>query len=138
MPRTGLPGFWQFMYRVSTLTYLVGGLLSSGLSGNDVNCSDLELLRFESPANMTCSEYMAPYMEQAGGRLVDGGGDLCQFCPLRSTDDYLDSVEIYYHNRWRDFGLQFAYIAFNIIAALGIYYLARVPKSGGLFGRKKK
>lgn len=138
MPRSGLPGFWTFLYRVSPLTYLVSGMLSAGLNNNDITCTDLELLRFEAPSNMSCAEYMAPYMEQAGGRLVDGGGDLCQFCPMASTNDYLNTVEIYYSDRWRNFGLQFAYIAFNIIAAVGIYWLARVPKSGGgLFKRRK-
>jgi ATP-binding cassette subfamily G (WHITE) protein 2 (PDR) len=137
MPLSGLPTFWTFAYRVSPLTYLVSGMLSAGLSHNHITCSDLELLRFEAPSNMSCAEYLAPYMSQAGGQLVEGGGDLCQYCPLATTDAYLDTVEIFYDDRWRNFGLQFAYIAFNIIAALGIYWLARVPKNGGLFKSRK-
>lgn len=33
-----------------------------------------------------------------------------------------------YSNRWRDFGILFAYIIFNIFMAVFLYWLVRVPK----------
>lgn len=41
--------------------------------------------------------------------------------------------ECWYANRWRDFGLLWAYVVFNIIAAVGIYWLARVVRTFRLF-----
>lgn len=53
-----------------------------------------------------------------------------------------------YSTRWRNYGLGFAYIVFNICAAVLLYYLLRVRKWGGvrerlapvlgLFKRKKE
>ncbi|KXH62111.1 hypothetical protein CSAL01_09966 [Colletotrichum salicis] len=108
VPVNALPSFWKFMYRVSPLTYLVEGLLSTGLAQNKVECSQLELLQF-SPANgTTCG---------------DGA-----FCPLATTDAFLATTSTSYGKRWRSYGLMWFYIIFNLFAALSLYWLARVPK----------
>ncbi|KAL2884521.1 Multidrug resistance protein [Colletotrichum sp. CLE4] len=129
VPVNALPGFWKFMYRVSPLTYLVEGLLSTGLAHNKVECSQLELLQF-SPANGTsCGDYMAPYMQMAGGNVFNPNStDVCQFCPLATTDAFLATTSTSYGRRWRSYGLMWVYIIFNLFAALSLYWLARVPK----------
>ena len=33
-----------------------------------------------------------------------------------------------YDTRWRNFGILWAFIIFNMFAAIGLYWLARVPK----------
>jgi len=129
VPMDSLPGFWKFMYRVSPLTYLVDGLISTGLAHNDVKCSQIEFLHFAAPQNMTCGEYMEPFMELAGGRLLDPGStDACQFCTLATTDAFLASTSTSYDKRWRNYGIMWAYIVFNLFAALALYWLIRVPK----------
>lgn len=118
------------MYRVSPLTYLVGGLMASGISGQDIHCSDLELLRFQPPENATCGKYMVEHIQRFGGRVLDESATgNCEYCTFSTTDAYLGMVEIYYDERWRNLGFQFGYILFNIAAAMVIYWLARVPKS---------
>ncbi|KAJ9156438.1 Multidrug resistance protein cdr1 [Pleurostoma richardsiae] len=127
--KDALPGFWIFMYRVSPLTYLIGGLLSTGVGQHAVECSSIELLRFQPPAGLTCGEYMAPYMQLAGGSVYNPNAtDTCEFCSLATTDAFLASVNVFYSERWRDFGLMWVYVAFNLAAALFFYWLARVPK----------
>jgi ABC-type multidrug transport system permease subunit len=119
------------MYRVSPLTYLVGGMLSTGVAQIAVSCSDLEVLHFLPPqsANLTCGEYMAPYQQLAGGTVLNPNStQACEFCPLAQTDAFLASVDIFYSDRWRNYGLMWAYIVFNVFAALALYWLARVPK----------
>lgn len=129
VPKGDLPGFWIFMYRVSPLTYLISTLLSTSLAGTEVECSDLELLRFQSPEAITCGDYMEPFMGQAGGALKNSSAiGLCEFCPLRSTDDFLQQFDVAYENRWRDYGIMWGYIVFNIGAAVFLYWLMRVPK----------
>ncbi|EXJ89900.1 ATPase [Capronia epimyces CBS 606.96] len=126
-----MPGFWIFMYRVSPLTYLIGGFLSTGLANNAVHCSPLEVSTVQPAPNQTCADYLGPYMQMAGGSLYnpDATAD-CQFCPVASTNVFLASISADYADRWRNFGIMFAYILFNIAAALGLYWLARVPKRG--------
>lgn len=127
-----LPGFWIFMYRVSPLTYLISALLSTGIANQEVSCSSVELLSFSPPPGRTCGEYMAAWISEAGGALADPDAtSSCAFCSLSSTNTFLASVSSDYGERWRNFGIMFAYVGFNVIAALGLYWLARVPRSGG-------
>ncbi|KAF7177254.1 hypothetical protein CNMCM7691_005144 [Aspergillus felis] len=61
LPETADAGFWVFMYRVMTpFTYIVSGMLSTGLSGNTVVCEPVEYLHFNPPGSLTCLEYMEP------------------------------------------------------------------------------
>ncbi|KAI9874352.1 MAG: hypothetical protein M1830_009844 [Pleopsidium flavum] len=124
-----LPGFWIFMYRVSPLTYLVGGMMSTGLANAEVVCSSIELLTFNSPSGQTCGDYLTEYISSAGGRVLnpDTMGQ-CQFCPLVETNTFLATIGVKFDNRWRDFGLQLVYIAFNICGTFVLYWLVRVPK----------
>ncbi|KIW29433.1 uncharacterized protein PV07_05248 [Cladophialophora immunda] len=126
---SALPGFWIFMYRVSPLTYLIGGFLSTGLANNEVQCSLLEMSRLEPPRGQTCGEYLATYMQLAGGSLSNPNAtEHCEFCPIASTNTFLASVSSYYGERWRNFGIMWAFIIFNIAGAFFLYWLARVPK----------
>ncbi|PGH03637.1 hypothetical protein AJ80_08658 [Polytolypa hystricis UAMH7299] len=129
--KEALPGFWIFMYRVSPFTYLVSAMLSTGLSGSPVVCEDVELLRFNPLSNQTCQEYMGPFMENypPGGYLVNPSATSdCGFCSMKDTDTFLASVGSFYSDAWRNFGLMWVYIVFNVFMAAFIYWLARVPK----------
>ncbi|KAF7532185.1 hypothetical protein G7054_g8168 [Neopestalotiopsis clavispora] len=128
---SALPGFWHFMYRVSPFTYIIGAMLATGVANHEVACSSLEMLQFQPPAGQTCGAYMADYMAMAGGSLYDADAtSACQFCSLASTNVFLASVNIFYDERWRNVGLIWAYIAFNVFATFLNYWLARVPKKG--------
>lgn len=117
------------MNRVSPFTYIVEGLLTTAIAGTNVVCEQVELLNFEPPSGQTCEAYMAPYIQAAGGYLAEPAATSgCQFCPIASTDVFISSVQYSYGNRWRDVGLIFVYIFANVVGALGIYWLARVPK----------
>ncbi|KAL8995486.1 MAG: hypothetical protein Q9169_004780 [Polycauliona sp. 2 TL-2023] len=129
---TVLPGFWIFMYRVSPFTYLVSGVLSVGLANAHISCGPEELLRFSPPSPSTCSEYLAPYIETYGGYLTPGSLNStmeCVFCTGSDTNVFLESVSAVYGDRWRNLGIFCVYIVFNAAAAVGLYWLARVPKA---------
>ena len=128
-PAQGLPGFWIFMYRVSPFTYLVEGMLSTGIANQKTFCADNEFVSFDPPSGSTCGQYMQPYTSEAGGYLKDNSATSnCQFCTYDDTNFFLEQIGLSYSNAWRDFGILWAYIIFNIFAAVGIYWLARVPK----------
>lgn len=129
VPKSSLPGFWIFMYRVSPLTYIISAMLSVGVANHSVQCDEIELLSFQPPPGQTCGDYMAPYNSVAFGAVYNPDATSnCQFCSLSNTNIFLATVDSYYGERWRNLGLIWAYIVFNIGAALFIYWVARVPK----------
>lgn len=110
------------------MTYIVEGLLSVGLANTKVVCKPRELVTF-NPINGTCQEYMADYISTSGGYLANPDATTgCQFCTVSLTNDFLKSVSASYTHRWRNFGILFAYLVFNIVGAIALYYIARVPK----------
>ena len=127
MPYSTLPGFWKFMYRVSPFTYFVEGILGTAVANTPVVCGSDEYQVFSPPSGQTCGNYMAPYISAAGGYLLDETATSnCQYCQLSDTNVFLTSFGIKYSNKWRDFGLLWVFIFFNVFAAVGLYWLARV------------
>ncbi|KAF2791984.1 putative multidrug resistance ABC transporter [Melanomma pulvis-pyrius CBS 109.77] len=123
-----LPGFWIFMYRVSPFTYLIGGMLSVGVANTKVTCAPNEYLQFD-PLNGTCGEYLAGYKALMGGYIEDEEATSnCNFCPISDTNVFLKSVTANYSDVWRNFGIMWVYIIFNIFAACFLYWLVRVPR----------
>lgn len=128
---TVLPGFWIFMYRVSPFTYLVDGMLSVGLANTHVVCDPVEFLKFNPPNGSTCIKYMEPWITKVGGYLSEASIDsttACEYCSVSDTNIFLLGLNSKYSNRWRNFGLLWVYIIFNICGAIFLYWLTRVPK----------
>ncbi|KAL1877939.1 Multidrug resistance protein [Diaporthe australafricana] len=128
-----LPRFWIFMYRINPFTYIIEGFLGTTIANAPITCAENEILHFTAPQGSSCSEYMANYIDMAGGRLVNsiGNDSACSFCPMADTNAFLSSINVSWDNRWRDFGILWAYIVFNVSAATFIFWLARVPKRKG-------
>lgn len=126
--------WWRWMYRVSPYTYLIEGLLGQGMlyfflvdtsyidrkmkavGHMDINCSSKELSKLSPPSGLTCGEYMQNYIAASGGYLTNPNDTSdCMFCSSRTTDQFLSSsFNIFYSHHWRNFGLLFAYICFNV------------------------
>jgi ATP-binding cassette subfamily G (WHITE) protein 2 (PDR) len=127
VPGHALPGFWKFMYRVSPFTYLVEGMLGVAVANTNVVCAQNELLHFDPPSGSTCGQYMQQWISAAGGYLENASANSdCSFCAIQSTNTFLAQFGISYTHRWRSFGIMWAYIVFNIFAAVFFYWLARV------------
>ncbi|CAG7944618.1 unnamed protein product [Penicillium nalgiovense] len=124
-----MPRFWIFMNRVSPFTYFVSSVLSTGLTGTTVGCSSIEWLTVSPPDGQTCGTYLDPYIKAIDGTLLNPEATVdCKICPMSSTDQFLASLNMSYSDVPRNIGLLFAYVVFNIIAALVLYWLFRVPK----------
>lgn len=102
--------------------------MATGLAGTRVTCSDIEYVRFQAPSGQTCEAYMSEYIGTAGGYLLDPGASDCQFCVIDTTDAFLTASNISYANRWRNYGILWAFVIFNVFAALALYWLVRMPK----------
>lgn len=127
---SALPGFWIFMYRVSPFTYMIGGWAGTGLSGRAVHCARNELAMFNPPSGQTCHTYLARYLEAgAPGQLYNPSAtSSCEYCPLSNANQFLAGSDIYPSQRWRNWGIGFAFIFFNIFATISLYYVFRVRR----------
>jgi hypothetical protein len=126
---TSLPGFWKFMYYVSPFTYLASAMLSTGVANAKATCSDYELLHFSPPSGQTCGAYMDNFVKMAGGYVANPNATTdCAFCTISDTNVFLNAVSAKYEDRWRNFGILWVYVIFNIAAALFFYWLGRVPR----------
>jgi ATP-binding cassette subfamily G (WHITE) protein 2 (PDR) len=105
-PPQALPGFWIFMYRVSPLTYFVGGVVSTGLHSRAVTCAQNELAIMQPINGQTCGAYLADYIQMAGGSVYNPNATSdCEFCSFNVADTYLNSVGIQWDQRWRNYGI---------------------------------
>jgi ATP-binding cassette subfamily G (WHITE) protein 2 (PDR) len=137
-PPDSFPRFWIFMYRISPFTYLISAILSTAVANTDAVCAQNEYVTFPPPSGMTCGEYMQEYIDQAGGYLLDKeANSTCTYCTIGDTNVFLAGVKSDYGDRWRNFGLLWVYIIFNIFAALALYWLIRVPKNKGKKEKKE-
>jgi ABC-type multidrug transport system permease subunit/ABC-type Mn2+/Zn2+ transport system ATPase subunit len=126
-PPSSLPGFWIFMYRVSPFTYYIGGISGAALHGRSIHCNNAELRVFDPPSGTTCGQYMARYLDLAGGNLYNPNAtSSCEYCAMSSADDYLALREIFFANRWRNYGIFWSYFVFNVFGAITLYYVFRV------------
>jgi ABC-type multidrug transport system permease subunit len=126
-PPQALSGFWIFMYYLSPLTYLVSGIVSTGLHERQVVCANNELAVMQPLGNQTCGEYLSPYVEVAGGQGINPGETSnCQYCALTTADQYLARSNYFYEYRWRNWGIGWAYVVFNAVVAMVLYWAFRV------------
>ncbi|KAH8670380.1 ATP-binding cassette transporter [Tricladium varicosporioides] len=118
-----LPHFWIFLYRLSPLSYWVSAILSTGLANVEVHCAPNEFTTFAPPGGLTCGE---PNSESQ-----------CKYCKIKDTNIFLEGMGIRYADRWRNFGIMWVFIAFNIVAALVLYWAVRMPE-GRKTGKGKR
>ncbi|KAH7411454.1 ABC-2 type transporter-domain-containing protein [Cadophora sp. MPI-SDFR-AT-0126] len=124
-----MPRFWIFLYRVSPLSYWISAVLSTGLANVEVTCSASEYAHIIPPSCQICGEYMAECVARAGGCLLDPDVENdCSYCKIRDTNAYLSAVSSKFGDRWRNFGILWAFVVFNIVAALVLHWAVRMPK----------
>ncbi|KAL4789751.1 ABC-2 type transporter-domain-containing protein [Aspergillus venezuelensis] len=126
-PPSSLPPFWNYMHLVSLLTYYVGGISGTALHGRDLHCSEPEMLSYNPRPGQTCGQYMQEFLKTARGALQNASSTgQCHYCPLQSVDQYLADSDIFRDLRWRNYGILWAYFAFNILGAILLCYIFRI------------
>jgi ATP-binding cassette, subfamily G (WHITE), member 2, SNQ2 len=109
-------GWWKWMYHVSPYTYLIEGVLGQALGHQKIECSPIEFVTITPPSNMTCGQYLNPYISFAGGNLTNPDATSgCQFCSIATTDQFMmQSFNISYDHHWRDLGIVCAFAVANV------------------------
>lgn len=134
VPKNRLPAFWTFMYWVSPLHYFIESVAISGISGIPVKCSPVEILQVPLPPYQgSCQDYLSPFIDMFGGSITNGSHTndaSCSFCPISDSSIVLEGLGLGTTTTivWRNIGILFAYVAFNVCLIFGIYYTVRVPR----------
>lgn len=117
------------MLRVNPFTYVVESFMGTSLANAPMYCEANEFVSFSAPNGTSCGDYLSSYMAQAGGYLANSDSSDCQYCAMSETNTFLAGINVSFSHRWRDFGFMWAYCIFNVVAALLLYWLVRVPKN---------
>lgn len=129
-PPSLMPGFWTFMWKTSPYTYFVQNLVGVMLHEKPVICRRKELSYFEPPSGQTCGQYMQGYLQSNTGYVANPDATSnCAYCLYTVGDQYLHRIRAEYTHQWRNFGLYWAYIVFNLGAMVVVYYLFHVRTS---------
>lgn len=118
---------------------MVSAVLSTGLANAPVTCASNEYLNFQPLAGQTCQQYLNTYQQTFGGYVEnpDATQD-CSFCQVATTNVFLNQINANYGDRWRNFGILWAYVIFNVVFALVFYYFGRMPKGAVKKDKKGK
>ncbi|KAH3679147.1 hypothetical protein WICMUC_001158 [Wickerhamomyces mucosus] len=137
-PSSLMPKFWTFMYRVSPVTYFIEVFTSLLIHKKPVICAPDELSYFNPPSGQTCYEFAQPYVEAVHGYLSNPNAtSSCGYCTYSIGDEYLKTIDVSYSHLWRNFGIMWGYIIFNLVAMCGLYFLFRVAKFNPIESVKK-
>ncbi|KAF2474648.1 ABC transporter-like protein [Lindgomyces ingoldianus] len=133
-PYSQLSVFWRYwMYFVNPSTYWIGGVLAATMHNIPVNCTMSETVIFDTPASRSCGEYANSFLEEAPGYLLNPEARSgCMYCPYSNGDDYLRTLNIDAGDKWRDFGIFFAFCMSNW--ALVYFFIWSVRIKGWSFG----
>lgn len=102
------------MYYLTPFRYLLSGFISVLVHNVPVVCADNEFAKFTPPPNQSCTDYVAGYIAQAGGYVVEDNG-LCKFCQYKDGDEFAAGLNIFYSTKWQDYGVFWAYCVFNFM-----------------------
>ncbi|KAJ5992228.1 CDR ABC transporter [Penicillium sp. IBT 35674x] len=117
IPRPQMPKFWRsWLYQLDPFTRLISGMVVTELHGRKVECASSEYNQFTAPNNQTCGEYMASFFERGGaGYLLDNATQTCEYCAYKVGDQFYETYEMSFDNRWRDLGIFIAFVGSNLI-----------------------
>ncbi|KAG7732144.1 hypothetical protein KL948_002342 [Ogataea haglerorum] len=122
-------GFWTWLYHVSPLTWWIGGIVPAGIRDTRIRCASDEYVKLPPLSGQTCGQYMQEFITKNGGYVVNPDAtDMCEFCSMSNSNQFLLQRHMNPDHMWRNFGLMVAYSAFNIICTYAFYYVFRVPK----------
>lgn len=133
-PLSQLPEFWHFVHYASPFTWLIDGLFSNELHQTTVTCSQAEINIFQPPTNATCGSFIAPFLSYASGAIYNPKATSdCEYCRYSTGDQYLGTLDMGWGSRWRNFGVMWVYVFFNVGILLLVTGLPRLLK-----GRKQR
>jgi len=114
-------------------------MLSNVLHLVTITCSESEINIFQPPANTTCGAFIAPFLAHGPGTIYNPSAtENCEYCRYDQGDEYLGTLNVGWHGRWRDYGVMWVYVMFNIgvlLVVTGLPRLIKAKKAAGKVGK---
>ncbi|PYH33974.1 uncharacterized protein BO87DRAFT_436541 [Aspergillus neoniger CBS 115656] len=101
-PHAYLNDFYRpWLFWIDPMRYFFGASLGSVLHGVAVECSSSDLVVFDAPPGSTCGQYAAAFLGSNPGYIVNPNATAdCSYCPYSVGDEYLDTLDYSYGQRW--------------------------------------
>jgi ATP-binding cassette subfamily G (WHITE) protein 2 (SNQ2) len=117
----------------SPSTYWIGGVLATTLTGQPIECQEVETAIFNVPSGQTCASYAGGFLSQSPGYLLNPDASAgCMYCPYANGDEYLSTLNIKASEKWRNFGIFLTFCISNW--ALVYFFVWSVRIKGWSFG----
>lgn len=117
IPKPQIPKFWRvWLYELNPFTRLVSGMVVTELHDRPVVCTPSEYNSFTAPPGQDCGTYMQDFFANGGpGYLLNNATDACQYCAYKVGDEFYQTFQMEFDNRWRDIGIFACYIVSNLV-----------------------
>lgn len=128
VPHSAMNSFYRpWLFWTDPLRYFFGGTISTIMHQVDVVCKERDYARFIPPSGQTCGEYAARFLESNPGYLVDANAsNICSYCKFSIGDDYLNTLDFAYGDRWRDWAVFLGFCITNIVLVFVSTWFLRV------------
>ena len=101
------------MYYATPYRYFLDGFLGVAAHGQKVRCGSTEFARFRPPPGQNCTSYTSDFTARVGGYVQDGINGFCEYCQYENGDQFNAGFNVYYKNKWLDYGVLVAFCGFN-------------------------
>ncbi|CAO1620658.1 unnamed protein product [Parajaminaea phylloscopi] len=109
----------KFLYNINVIRFAISPLISNELYQFKIECAPEEYSVFSPPSGQTCAQWADPYIQRAGGYLLEPQATSgCQYCPYATGEEFYSTFGITWSERGRDVGIMIAFIAFNTIMTI--------------------
>lgn len=118
IPKPNIPKFWRvWLYELNPFTRMISGMVVTELGGLKVRCAEKEWSRIPIPSGETCGQYLGGWLKNgAPGYLRDAAAKgVCEYCAFGQGDEYFEALGWRFSERWRDWGIFFAFIGSNLL-----------------------
>ncbi|KAJ1927065.1 ATP-binding cassette transporter snq2 [Tieghemiomyces parasiticus] len=125
IPYLQMPAFWRrWVYWINPYKYYIEGVISNDLYDMKITCEEDEYLKFDPPSGNTCYEYAKEFLSVGPGYIRNlNDTSSCEYCPFKVGQEFTDNLSWEYSNKWRNFGILFAFVGFNlIVTCIGLKY----------------
>ncbi|GAA6062867.1 hypothetical protein JCM10212_000789 [Sporobolomyces blumeae] len=131
VPPNVMPSFFSsWLYYLDPFTWIIAGLVPNELHDLPVVCKESEFSIFSPPAGRTCGDWVAAYIEIAGGYVNNPDATSnCQYCTYASGEDFMRPLGLSWDKRGSSIGYFVCYIVFNcfvtVVASRYLRYAKR-------------
>jgi ATP-binding cassette subfamily G (WHITE) protein 2 (SNQ2) len=113
-----MPKYLRYsIYLINPGSWMISGLVTTELHSLPVVCTPSELNYLTPPAGLDCGTYMKPFFDAGGLGYLENSTSTssCGYCAYSVGDDYYQSMEVTFDERWRYLGIFAVFLVSNTL-----------------------